>query len=365
MKRYGYLYHKITSFNNLFIASKNAQKSKRFRPQVLAFNHSLEHNLLELQTQLQQKTYQPGEYYNFEIYEPKPRIISAAPYRDRIIHHALCQIIQPIFERTFIHHSYANRKDKGTHRALRHYSQCVLKYEYVLQCDIRRYFPSIHHATLKALIRRKIKCPDTLWLIDRIIDNSPILEPSCPSSPACTGSASRAQPPREIPSSSSPTIDRIGIPIGNLTSQFFANLYLNSLDHHICEQLKPAGYLRYVDDFALFSNDRDFLYTARKAIEQHLATLHLEIHPIKSQIFKTRTGCNFVGFRIFPDRIRIRNSNLRRARIRIKHFKESDPPAPLVTIQQSIQSWNAHLSHADTHNLRQTIQAKFPTDWLS
>ena len=339
MKRYGYLYSKVISFNNLFIASKNAQKSKRFRPQVLDFNHRLEHNLLELQTQLQQKTYQPGEYYNFEIYEPKPRIISAAPYRDRIIHHALCQIIQPIFERTFIHHSYANRKDKGTHRALRHYSHCVRKYEYVLQCDIRRYFPSIHHATLKTLIRRKLKCPDTLWLIDRIIDNSPKIDPNAPLA--------------------------TGIPIGNLTSQFFANLYLNSLDHYVCEQLKPDAYLRYVDDFALFSNNRDFLYTSRESIEQHLATLHLEIHPIKSQIFKTLTGCNFVGFRIFPDRIRIRHSNLRRSRIRIKQFKALDPPIPLLTIQKSIRSWNAHLAHGNTHNLRRTIQAKLPTDWLS
>ena len=342
MKRYGYLYPKITSFENLILAANRAQKSKRFRPEVLRFNQNFETEILQLQAELQTRTYQPGNYFNFEIYDPKPRWISAAPYRDRVVHHALCHIIQPIFERSFIHDTYANRIGYGTHRALERFTHFTRKSTYVFQADIRRYFPNINHSILKTLIRRKIKCPDTLWLIDRIIDNSPKIDPTAP--PAT------------------------GIPIGNLTSQFFANLYLSAFDHYVCEQLKPSGYLRYVDDFALFSNDRDELYSHRKAIETVLQTeLHLEIHAIKSQIFETRIGCNFVGFRIFPTHIRVRNSNLRRARTRIKNWKMLDQRncLHLEGIQRSLTSWNEHLSHANTHKLRQTIQATLPQHWLT
>ncbi len=361
MKRYGYLYPKITSFENLVLAAKCAQKSKRFRPEVLRFNLNFETEILQLQTELQTQTYQPGSYFNFEIYDPKPRWISAAPYRDRVVHHALCNVIQPIFERSFIADTYANRIGYGTHRALRRFAHFTRKSSHVFQADIRRYFPNINHSILKTLIRRKIKCPGTLGLIDRIIDNSPIL-PSSP--PSRTGSASRAQPPQEIPSSP----DSTGIPIGNLTSQFFANLYLSGFDHYVLEHLKPQGYIRYVDDFALFSNDRDELYSNRQSIETYLKTqLHLEIHPIKSQIFETRIGCNFVGFRVFPDRIRVRNSQLRHSRLRIKRWKDLDRQNALSveTIQRTLTSWNAHLSHANTYKLRQTIEAKLPQHWLS
>jgi retron-type reverse transcriptase len=316
MKRYGYLYPKITSFENLLLAANRAQKSKRFRPEVLRFNLNFETELLQLQTELQTQTYQPGNYFNFEIYDPKPRWISAAPYRDRVVHHALCTIIQPIFERSFISDTYANRIGYGTHRALERFAHFTRKSPYVFQADIRRYFPSINHSILKKLIRRKIKCPDTLWLIDRILEN----------------------------------------------------LYLSAFDHYVCEQLKPQGYLRYVDDFALFSNDRDTLYSNRQSIETYLQTeLHLEIHPIKSQIFETRIGCNFVGFRVFPTHIRVRNSNLRRARTRIKNWKMLDRQnvLHLEGIQRSLTSWNEHLSHGNTYKLRQKIQETIPQHWLS
>jgi retron-type reverse transcriptase len=157
MKRYGNLWVEIVSFANLLTAARQAQKGKRFRENVLEFNYKLEQNLETLKTELESKTYRPRGYKTFEIKEPKPRMISAAPYRDRVVHHALCQVIMPIFERTFIADSYANRVGFGTHRALRRFTEFSRSSRYLLQCDVKKYFPSIDHAILKSLVRRKIK----------------------------------------------------------------------------------------------------------------------------------------------------------------------------------------------------------------
>ncbi|MEA5595698.1 RNA-directed DNA polymerase [Rivularia sp. UHCC 0363] len=349
MKRYGNLYPQIIEFENLLLATRKAQKGKRFRDNVLDFNYHLETELIRLQQELTNKTYQPGNYRTFRLTNPKSRLISAAPYRDRVVHHALCNIIVPIFEKTFIYDSYANRVGFGTHRALKKFTHFARNSRYVLQCDIKKYFPCIDHTILKQLIRRKIKCSDTLWLIDAIIDNSNEQETVIDYFPG--------------DDLLTPVNRRRGLPIGNLTSQFFANIYLNSFDHFVKEQLKISKYVRYVDDFALFSDDWQLLAEARLAIEEYLAQLRLQIHPIKSQLFATKIGASFLGFRIFPDRIRVRNNNLHRARRRLKRL-QSDYVQGIVDLEkvnQSIQSWFAHLDHGDTWQLRQQI---FTTlDW--
>ena len=140
MKRLGNLWTEITSFENLLTAAKKAQKAKRFRDNVLEFNYNLEGNLFKLQSQLKSKTYEPGKYRSFRIYDPKPRLISAAPYPDRIVHHALCNIIVPPLEKSFIHDSYANREGFGSHRALRRFTKFCRSSRYILQCDIKKYF---------------------------------------------------------------------------------------------------------------------------------------------------------------------------------------------------------------------------------
>ncbi len=343
MKRYGNLYYQITDFENIYLAAKKAEKGKRFRPNILKFNYNLEKELIEIKAALETQTYQPGAYRTFEITEPKPRLISAAPYRDRVIHHALCNIIGPIIETSFINDSYANRESYGNHRALKRFTQFYRTSRYVLQCDIKKYFPTIDHQILKTLIRRKIKCPDTLWLIDKIIDNSneplPVIQ-YFPGDNLLT-----------------PLERRKGLPIGNLTSQFFANLYLNGLDHFIKEQLKVKKYLRYVDDFALFSDDREFLGDARIAVESYLTSLRLKIHPIKSQLFATQHGANFVGFRILRDRIRVRRDNLQRGRYRLRKMQSQlfNDTIELEKLLLSVQSWFAHLKHGDTWQLRQQL----------
>ncbi|MGI0486432.1 reverse transcriptase domain-containing protein [Pantanalinema rosaneae CENA516] len=385
MKRQGYLWEQITGFENILTAARLAQKGKRFRQNVLEFNYNLEQELHQLQEELRSKTYQPGDYRTFKIFEPKPRLISAAPYRDRVVHHALCNIIVPIFEQTFIADSYANRLGFGTHRALRRFTQFARSSRYVLQCDIRKYFPSLDHEILKQLIRRKIKCPDTLWLIETIIDRSNEQEPAIayfpgddlpqPFSNECTTPVNSVSPlnspilgdfgscssqnwgVRGAKTAVTPALRRRGLPIGNLTSQFFANIYLNGFDHFVKEQLRVNRYLRYVDDFALFSDERSFLVEARSAIEDYLTGLRLIIHPIKSQLFETRIGANFVGFRVLPDRIRVRSDNLRRARYRIRQLRTGVAAGNIdgLRVTQSLQSWEAHLKHGDTWRLRQQI----------
>jgi len=260
-----------------------------------------------------------------------------------VIHHALCNVIVPLIEQTFIYDSYANRTGFGTHRALRRFTKFCRSNRYVLQCDIRKYFPSIDHEVLKAQLHRKIKCRETLWLIDLIIDNSNLQE----------------APVVYFPGDNllTPFLRHRGLPIGNLTSQFFANVYLNPFDHFVKEQLKAQKYLRYVDDFALFSDDRTFLLEAREAISNQLATLRLKLHPIKTQLTETQFGANFVGFRVLSERIRIRNDNLRRGRDRIKRLQRRCQQKQIsnIEVQNSLTSWRAHLNHGDTWRLQCTI----------
>jgi len=345
MKRYGNLFSQIIEFSNLFKAAKTAEKGKRYRDNVLEFNFNLELELFKLQTELTTKTYQPGSYKTFEIKEPKPRLISAAPYRDRVVHHALCNIITPIFERTFVIESYANRVNFGTHKALQKFTKYIRSSHYILQCDIQKYFPSIDHEILKSLLRRKIKCLDTLWLIDIIIDNSN----------------------RQIPAITyfpgddllTPVNRKYGLPIGNLTSQFFANVYLNGFDHFIKENSRK--YVRYVDDFALFSDDYTLLQKMRLAMEEYLISLRLKMHPMKTQLFATKYGANFLGFRVFPTHIRVRTENLKRARKRLRKLQADYIQGKITRqeISQSINSWVAHLEHGDTWRLREKIFEEF------
>jgi len=343
MKRYGNLWSQIIDFENLLKAARQAQKGKRFQRNVLAFNYNLEKELQRIRQELASQTYRPGHYRTFEIMEPKRRMISAAPYRDRVVHHALCNIIAPIFERTFINDSYANRMGYGTHRALRRFTEFARSSRYILQGDVKKYFPSIDHEILKEVIRRKIKCQETLWLIETIIDNSNEQE-----------LAIEYFPGDEL---MTPFTRRRGLPIGNLTSQFFANVYLNGFDHFVKEHLKTKKYLRYVDDIALFADDFGFLAEARLAIEDYLAGIRLKIHPIKSQLFETCLGATFVGFRVLPTQIRVRSENLRRARRRVQQLQTNYASGVMTwqQVDQSIQSWLAHLHHGTTWHLRQKI----------
>ena len=227
-------------------AARRAVKGKRKKPGAASFFANLERELLALERQLRDGDYRPGRYAAFEVNDPKRRIVSAAPFRDRVVHHALCTVVEPIFEVGFIDHTFANRVGKGTHRAIEAYERYRDRYDHVLRCDIYRYFPAIDHAILKSDFRRRVSCPSTLALLDLIVDGSNPQEP--------------VHLYFDGDDLFSPFRRRRGLPIGNLTSQFFANLYLDRFDHFATEVLR-APYVRYVDDFALFHEDPIVLAT--------------------------------------------------------------------------------------------------------
>lgn len=331
MKTHKNLYHQIYSFSNILAAAEKAKKGKKLTEQITEFHFDMETNLLELSRELGHKTYQPGEYKTFYIHDPKKRMISAAPYQDRVVHHALCNVIEPLFERTFIFDSYANRKGKGTHKAIERFQYFARIYRYVLKCDIKKFFPSIDHQILKKEIQWKIRCQDTLWLIDRIIDNSNPQEEHIVWFPG--------------DDLKTPVERRKGLPIGNLTSQFWGNVYMNRFDHYMLEVLRVDGYIRYVDDFVIFSDDKARLHRIRKEISRYLTTLRLIVHPDKTQVFSTRKGVPFLGFMIFPDFRYVRKEKVKRyfRYIRKTLKTKNDPAYDFDKLECMLNSWSGHL----------------------
>ncbi|MDW7679692.1 MAG: reverse transcriptase/maturase family protein [bacterium] len=343
MKTHKHLFDQVISFENLLLASDRARKGKSKKVSTSAFDMNLECNLWQLHDELSKQTYLPGPYREFTIYEYKKRLISAAPYRDRVVHHALCQIIEPLFDKTFIYDSYACRVGKGTHRAVDRYTKFARKNKYVLKCDIQKYFPSIDHLILKEIIKRKIKDDKVCWLIDLIIDSSNPQEPVY-----LYFAGDELLTP----------IERArGIPIGNLTSQFFANLYLNSFDHFVKETLGCKYYIRYVDDFVVLSNDKKWLWQIKKEMENYLSDLRLKIHPQKCSVSPVETGIHFLGYRVYPDHRRLRRENGYRFQRKLKFLiREADGlPEEKQHAYQSVQAWLAHASHADTYGLQKAL----------
>jgi len=293
------LYPRLTSFANLQAAARRAQRGKRYRPAVLAFNANLEAELLRLQEELRSFTYSPGPYRQFPIRDPKPRLISAAPFRDRV-HHALCAAIVPPLERGLHRGSFANRRDYGSHRALRRFTAAAAHYRWVLQADIRLFFPSIDLTILRAQLAAAIGCPGTLWLLDQILANGASHGPALDAFPGDS-----LLTPLERPR---------GLPIGNLTSQFLANLPLNALDHTLSALPGVRAYLR------------------------------------------------FVGFVVRPGRLRVRNHNLRRGcrRLKLQHKAVLVGTLPAAVARTSLLSWNAHLAHGHTWRLRRRLFFSLP-----
>jgi hypothetical protein len=348
MKRAGGLWPALTSWPNLVAALQRAACGKRTRPDVAQFLLDWEPRLVELQRQLRSGEYSPGPYHCFRVWEPKPRWISAAPFRDRVVHHALTQILEPIFEPRFTPHSYACRTGFGAHKALAAAAAACARFPFVLQCDIRKYFPSIDHAILNDLLARAIKCGPTLALAGRIVDGSNPQEPMdvyFPDDDLFT-----------------PFERRRGLPLGNQTSQFFANVYLNGLDQFVLRQVRPGAYCRYVDDFLLFHAGRGFLREARRGIEAELCKLRLCLHEGKSRVHRTEDGITFLGWRIYPDHRRLVRSNVVRFRRRIRALQRrfASGEAKWAEILPRLQAWNAHAAHGDTWKLREQIFAQFP-----
>ncbi|MFZ3077884.1 MAG: reverse transcriptase/maturase family protein [Candidatus Aenigmatarchaeota archaeon] len=314
MKTYDNLFPDMCSFGNLHSAYLKARKGKRFKEDVLDFSYNLEPNLLQLKRELESQEYRHGGYKIFFVEDSKKRTIKAAPFRDRVVHHALCNVIEPIFEKTFIHDSYACRKGKGTHAGVRRLAKFVRsrRFGYYMKCDIRKYFPSINHKILFSVISKRIKDEKVLRVVREIIDS------------AYDGE------------------DR-GIPIGNLTSQLFANIYLNEFDCFAKHTLGIRFYARYVDDF-IFLEQKSRLLEIKKGVIVFLETIRLEIHEESALPYPVAQGIDFTGYRIFATHIALRKSFIKKVKRKIESAS-----AP------TIQSWNAHAEHADSYCARRNL----------
>ena len=343
MHRIGNIWDEVVSMDNLYTAYCKARKGKRRRPDVAGFTLDLEQNLSVLQRELVTGIYTPGAYRQFTVYERKPRLISVAPFRDRVVHHAVMNVLEPVLDKRFIPDTYACRKNKGVHRAVERYQQLVREYAYVLKLDIRRYFPTIDRTILKQQLARRIKDRAILDLLYKIIDNGPD-----------TGGPDRFFPGDDLVSVSE---RRRGLPIGNLTSQCFANLYLDEFDHWLKETMRVKGYLRYVDDLYLLGNDKQRLWALRDTIDGKLQALRLTLHADKTQVYRTTERVDVLGYKVSRYRRWLRNDNGFRFRRRLTHMgrlyqtSEMDWPA----LNASVQSWIGHARHAETEGLRKMI----------
>lgn len=345
----GRLFRELTSWSNLFRAWRDARCGKRRQPAVAAFEHRLEEHLSALRIELLRETYRPGPYTSFHIHEPKRRLISAAPFRDRVIHHALCNVIEPRFERSFVADSYANRIGRGTHRALDRCQELARTFSFVLQLDVRQFFPSVDHEILRARIGRKVTDSSVLRLIDLILaSGKDVLRESYDLVNFPGDDLFAILRPR-------------GLPIGNLTSQFWGNVYLDPIDHFVKRELHCAGYVRYVDDLLLFAADKRPLWEARDRLVERLAGLRLTIHR-GAHPRPVAEGVPFLGFVVFPERRLLK-------RRKVVEFRRSlvGLLAGLAAGEidrgraaQSVRSWFEHARHGNTTALRRAILGKLP-----
>ena len=344
MKRHKHLYERVCSFENLHAAAIKALRGKRRKRPGSEFFAEMEDSLMTLREELLAGTYRHGGYNYFRIHEPKNRMVAAAAFRDRVVHHAIIRVIEPLFETRFIEDSYACRVDKGTHAAMRRAAGFARGFPYALKCDIRKYFEHIDHEILMELLGRVIGDGRLLALMAGIL-------------------ASHQDGDRVVvPEGGWPLLDhrvvRRGLPIGNLTSQFAANVYLDPLDHFVKHELRVKGYVRYMDDFLLFGHDRGQLREWGLAVREKVQSLRLEIHPDKYRLVPCDCGVDFCGFVVFADgRIRVRRQTARRfhRRYRAKLAAVNARVGDRESLSRSVAAWCGHVRHAQTWRLRLAV----------
>jgi len=324
------MFEKIASIENLYEATRNAVRSKRDREDIAEFLLNLESNIENLNQDLCSHNYKHGKYKLFHIIDPKPRIISKASIRDRVVHHAVHDVIYPMIDNSFIYDSYSCRIGKGTHRAIKRAQKWSRTYKYAVHLDIVQYFNSIDRSVLKTLLTKCIKDEDVLWLLNEIIDSS-----------------SQIDKYREC-----------GLPLGNLTSQFFANIYLNELDQFVKHSLSIKPYIRYMDDILLLGDDKKVLlkiaFSIKDFVKENLA---LDFHEKGFQPFPVKRGIAFLGFRIYPFYRKVLPKGINRFRNRLKKLKRDyeNGSIPAEKVTQSIQSSIAFLDFGNTEKVKKEL----------
>ena len=342
MKTYRNFYSELTSFENIFLAYKKARKHKSTRNYVIEFEKDLLNNILKLKHELETCTYTPEPLKTFILRDPKTRKISKSEFRDRIVHHALFNVLEPIYEKRFIYDSCANRKNKGNLFAIRRFYKFLRKVtkngtltinkynnnsiiSYCLKADIKHYFETVDQQILLKIIKRKVKDEKVIWLTEQILINF------------------------------NTKIKGKGMPLGNLTSQFFANIYLNELDYFIKHNLRIKYYIRYVDDFVILHESYDQLLKWKGYISGFLIdNLKIELHKDKSRIIPLSRGIDFIGFRNFYYYKLLRNRNVRKMKNKIRSYKEGIITKDKIT--ESFQGWQAYAKWANTCKLRKDLK---------
>jgi len=325
-------FEKIWNFENLYRAYRKARRGKRWKGAAAKFEVNLLEALHLLCEQLRAKTYRLSPYNIFKVFEPKERVVMSNSYKDKVVQHSLCDnVLQPRLEKSFIKDNYASQEGKGTHFGLDRLKEFMQRFYrkngvdgWVLKGDIRKYFYSIRHDVLKELVRKYVDDPDCLWLIDMIIDS---------------------------------TEGNVGIPIGNQSSQLFALLYLSPLDHFIKEKLGVKFYGRYMDDFYLIHENKEYLRYCWKEIEKHVNEIGLSLNE-KTNIYPLKNGIDFLGFHTYLTETgavirKVRRKSKNNARRKVKKMcdlMEAGKIGP-DTVKQSYQSWRGHAAKGNCYHL--------------
>nr|AQS34912.1 hypothetical protein [uncultured archaeon] len=339
MKTYKNLYPKLCSYKNLELAFRKASKGKKSMFYVKEFEKDLQKTLQELKEIIERETYIPSPLTKFTIRDPKTRLIRKSIFKDRIVHHCIVNILEPIYEKIFIPDNYANRVNKGTISAILKFDEYKRKVSrngnlvphaltnnmvrgYVLKADIKKFFDSVDQGKLLEILRRKIKDEKVIWLITKILKNF--------------DNKSK------------------GMPLGNMTSQFFANVYLNNLDYFIKRRLNMKYYIRYVDDFVILHENNKFLEDCKIKIEKYLMNLRLELHKDKSKIFPMYKGVNFLGFKIFYHYKLARKRNVIQFLKRLKKLENMycNGEISREKVVESVEGWFAYVMWGNTFKLR-------------
>lgn len=353
MKTIKRVFEKIVDYENLYAAYLAARLSKRYRNEVLGFSARLEENLVRIQEELLNGTYRMGRYREFYIYEPKQRLIMAQPFRDRVVQWAIYRILHPLFVKSYISDSHACIDGRGVHSGVQrlHYWLKMVnkkpeKY-YYLKLDISKYFYRIDHEILTNILRRKIKDEKLLALLDKIINSE----------------TNFGLPPGMAPGEvkKSERISSKGMPVGNLSSQMFANLYLNELDQYCKRTMKIRYYVRYMDDVIILHDDKKMLHAWKNQIDAFLQeNLRLDLND-KTCIRPITLGIEFCGYKVWATHIKLRKSTALKMKRQLKQVKEkfAEGKITLTRAMQTVHSYAGILKHCNSHNLKTKIFGDF------
>lgn len=344
------LYAQIFDFENLYQAYLQARKGKRYRIEVMKFTNHLEENLIQIQNELVWKVYEVGRYREFFVNEPKKRLIMALPFKDRVIQWAIYRILNPYLEKRFIRDSFACRVGFGTHKAVDRL-QYWLRYMdrrherfYALKLDVSKYFYRVDHDVLMKILRRIIGDDDLLWLLETIV--------------RCEHT--KFGIPLGDHEFEAERIGGVGMPIGNLTSQMIANLYLNELDQYAKQELHVKRYLRYMDDVVVLHEDKCYLWDLEERFDEFITSqLHLKLNN-KTMVRTASQGVEFVGYRVWPTHRKLRRKTVKKMRSRLRHLAKAyaRKEATLDDIRTSLQSYNGMLKHANCYRLQGAMLQK-------